>query len=54
MKYYLSIVFLFFLLLFAACDPAAELGTPFYKGQEVVLTAASARSYASKLPTSFQ
>ena len=39
MKHYLSIVFLFLLLL-VACDPAAELGTPFQKGQEVVLTAA--------------
>ena len=50
MKHYLSIVFLFFLLLFAACDPAAELGTPFHKGQEVVLTAAIGEQRPQMMP----
>ena len=50
MKHYLSIVFLFFLLLFAACDPAAELGTPFHKGQEVVLTAAIGEQCPQMMP----
>jgi hypothetical protein len=38
LKHYLSI--LFFLLLLVACDPAAELGMPFHKGQEVVSASA--------------
>ena len=48
MKHYLSIVFLF--LLFVACDPAAELGTPFHKGQEVVLTAAIGEQRPQMMP----
>ena len=50
MKHYLSIVFLF-LLLFVACDPAAELGTPFHKGQEVVLTAAIGEQRPQMMPS---
>ena len=49
MKHYLSIVFIFFLL-FAACDPAVELGTPFHKGQEVVLTAAIGEQRPQMMP----
>ena len=49
MKHYLSILFFFFLL-FAACDPAAELGTPFHKGQEVVLTAAIGEQRPQMMP----
>ena len=33
-----------------ACDPAAELGTPFHKGQEVVLTAAIGEQRPQMMP----
>ena len=48
MKHYLSIAFI--LLLLVACDPAAELGTPFHKGQEVVLTAAIGEQRPQMMP----
>ena len=49
MKHYLSILILFLLML-VACDPAAELGTPFHKGQEVVLTAAIGEQRPQMMP----
>ena len=49
MKHYLSILILSLLLL-VACDPAAELGTPFHKGQEVVLTAAIGEQRPQMMP----
>ena len=52
MKHYLSIVFLFLLLL-VACDPAAELGTPFHRGQEVVLTAAIGEQRPQMMPQKY-
>ena len=51
MKHYLSIVFTLFLLV--ACDPAAELGTPFHKGQEVVLTAAIGEQRPQMMPQKY-
>ena len=48
MKHYLSILFI--LLLLVACDPAAELGTPFHKGQEVVLTAVIGEQRPQMMP----
>ena len=51
MKHYLSI--LFSLLLLVACDPAAELGTPFHKGQEVVLTAAIGEQRPQMMPQKY-
>ena len=48
MKHYLSLVFT--LLLLVACDPAAEIGTPFHKGQEVVLTAAIGEQRPQMMP----
>ena len=48
MKHYLSIAFI--LLLLVACDPAAEFGAPFHKGQEVVLTAAIGEQRPQMMP----
>ena len=51
MKHYLSILFI--LLLLVACDPAAELGTPFHKGQEVVLAAAIGEQRPQMMPQKY-
>ena len=50
MKHYLSILIL---LLLVACDPAAELGTPFHKGQEVVLSAAIGEQRPQMMPQKY-
>ena len=52
MKHHLSILILSLLLL-VACDPAAELGTPFHKGQEVVLTAAIGEQRPQMMPQKY-
>ena len=52
MKHYLSILILSLLLL-VACDPAAEFGTPFHKGQEVVLTAAIGEQRPQMMPQKY-
>ena len=52
MKHYLSILILFLLML-VACDPAAEFGTPFHKGQEVVLSAAIGEQRPQMMPQKY-
>lgn len=49
MKEYLSLIVV--LILFVACNPTNELGTPFQKGQEVTLTANIGEQHPQLLPS---
>ena len=49
MKKYLSLIVV--VILFVACQPTNELGTPFQKGQEVVLTAAIGEQHPQMMPS---